>query len=691
MSHSTNHVHVKRRFGMSESLQILECTLRDGSYLIDYQFTAEDTYIISLGLEKAGFKLIEIGHGTGLGSSEAGKGVAAASDEEYLQAARAALSGTEAKFGMFFIPGIGRMRDLELAAEHGMSFVRIGTNVTEIEQAGPYIERAKNLGLLVSSNLMKSYAVPIEEFIRLAKKADEYGADIITVVDSAGGMFPDDIREYVCRLRDVSNKQIGFHGHNNLQFAIANTLEAIEAGSTIVDSSLQSMGRSAGNAQTEILVMVLEKRGYQTGIDPYRTLDLGERIIKPMMNRRQGVEDIDIVSGIAQFHSSFSEIIFKAAHEHGIDPRMLIIEVSEIERVRVTPELADETARRIKSRIRGGRTLYGIGADGGFIRRNKTGTPTEQLHFILDEIGSLSKKTGLDSVLSLTLSKSGKTVFPFIRKGSSMIIGNCEAASLEVLRSFLDYADGKVNWILLDESSHELRQSNLPGSVRKSMLSWYSEERAIYMSTIALVSQRRPRGKVLLLADEEFTAIMSLLLNRHGVSVITRSQLADLRKEKDKYIHAIASLDVIIALDAAHTEELSEHFLEDLRKEVAFYAIKPNAYGQDFLNSAIRRGFLFYRVDLRAGLAAELNLAVGTQKLMDSSGASEIEGISVVSGGIISPPGTIVLDSVKEPSMVIGVADGLGGLFSLETEMSYRSSVERVQKHIMENRYQAKY
>jgi len=130
----------------TRDISILDCTLRDGSYLIDYQFTAEDTYyIVSLGLQRAGFRFIEIGHGTGLGSCAAGKGRAAATDDEYLRAAKSALEGSKAKFGMFFIPGIGKMEDLETAAAYGMGFVRIGTDVVEVEQAKSYIEKAKSL------------------------------------------------------------------------------------------------------------------------------------------------------------------------------------------------------------------------------------------------------------------------------------------------------------------------------------------------------------------------------------------------------------------------------------------------------------------------------------------------------------------------------------------------------------------
>src|SRR5436190_22014718 len=116
---------------------ILEVTLRDGSYLIDFQFTSEDTANIAAALEGVGFRWIEVGHGLGLNASQAGKGMAAATDEEYMKAAAGAIE--TAKWGMFFIPRIGRGDDIRLAADHGMSFLRIGTNVTEADQAKPFI------------------------------------------------------------------------------------------------------------------------------------------------------------------------------------------------------------------------------------------------------------------------------------------------------------------------------------------------------------------------------------------------------------------------------------------------------------------------------------------------------------------------------------------------------------------------
>src|SRR5438477_5664451 len=108
------------------AVRILDCTLRDGSYVVDFQFTAEDTIVLLGALESAGVDLIEIGHGLGLNASAAGKGQAAATDEAYLQAAAETL--TRATWSMFLIPGIGRLEDLDLAAQYHMPLVRIGTN-----------------------------------------------------------------------------------------------------------------------------------------------------------------------------------------------------------------------------------------------------------------------------------------------------------------------------------------------------------------------------------------------------------------------------------------------------------------------------------------------------------------------------------------------------------------------------------
>lgn len=327
--------------------QILECTLRDGSYALDFQFTAEDTRKIAGTLDQLGFPLIEVGHGIGLGASRKNMGVAAATDEQYMIAANEVVRRGE--WGMFCIPGIADLEDIDLAAEHGMKFARIGTEVTEVESAEPFIARARWHGMRVFSNLMKSYTCEPHFFAKQASKAVGYGAQGIYVVDSAGGMLPAEIAAYIDVLRDTQpDVQLGFHGHNNLGMGVANSLYCASRGVDIIDTSLQGYGRSSGNTPTEQFIAALIRSGYEVHYDPVDVMQAGEELVRPLISDK-GHSSLDITAGLAMFHSSYMRRVLDAAKAHRVDPRRLILALCEHDRVNAPPELIERAAGEVKA------------------------------------------------------------------------------------------------------------------------------------------------------------------------------------------------------------------------------------------------------------------------------------------------------------------------------------------------------
>ena len=92
---------------------------------------------------------------------------------------------------------------------------------------------------------MKSYAMPPKEFARTARLTEQYGTDLLCIVDSAGGMLTHELEDYFAATRDATELSLGFHGHDNLGLANANSLRAVELGAEIIDTSLQGLGRSA--------------------------------------------------------------------------------------------------------------------------------------------------------------------------------------------------------------------------------------------------------------------------------------------------------------------------------------------------------------------------------------------------------------------------------------------------------------
>lgn len=307
-------------------MTILDTTIRDGSYAVDFKFSCRDVQDLVGKSSRIGIQYIEIGHGLGLNASSIEHGEALQTDEEYMTVARKAAGNS--KLGFFCIPGIARLEDIKNAKKHGMDFIRIGVPVTEYQKAKPFIEKCREECLEVFVNFMKSYIVSPAEFAKAAAELFNGGAECAYIVDSAGSMSAGEIGEYIDATRDLSEIKIGFHGHNNLGLAIENTLYCVKKGIEFIDCSFQGLGRSLGNASLEQVVMVMEKRGYPTGFDIPRVLEYGYSGLRNIV-REKLVNPLDYVCGYAGFHSSFLKDIYRCCNEKQVDPLRLIMAYSE--------------------------------------------------------------------------------------------------------------------------------------------------------------------------------------------------------------------------------------------------------------------------------------------------------------------------------------------------------------------------
>jgi 4-hydroxy 2-oxovalerate aldolase len=109
--------------------------------------------------------------------------------------------------------------------------------------------------------------------------------------------------------------------------AIANSLAAVRAGATILDGTARGFGAGAGNAQLEVLVAVLHKMGYETGIDLYKVLDLSDVAEKQVLKSIPIVRPTSIVSGMAGVVSTFSKHVERISVQYGVDPRDVFFEL----------------------------------------------------------------------------------------------------------------------------------------------------------------------------------------------------------------------------------------------------------------------------------------------------------------------------------------------------------------------------
>jgi 4-hydroxy 2-oxovalerate aldolase len=265
----------------------------------------------------------------------------------YLEFARKAAKNS--KIGVFFIPGIGNKEDIIKARDKGIDFIRIGQNIDKVMDCRSYAQFAKEQGLFVCINLMKSYGVKSYEFTQIVSEIDKWGvSDVIYLVDSAGCMLPGQVFEYIDRTKEKVQTPLGFHGHNNLTLAVANSLQAIAAGATYVDSCVRGMGRSAGNAQTEIMTYLLQQMNLlETNIDLYKLYDFANEVVAPLMLKKQGLTDEEIHIGVSKFHSSFMPLAEKTLLSYAVDKRKLIKRVSDINCINPSEELFVSSAKEL--------------------------------------------------------------------------------------------------------------------------------------------------------------------------------------------------------------------------------------------------------------------------------------------------------------------------------------------------------
>jgi 4-hydroxy 2-oxovalerate aldolase len=693
---------------------ILEVTLRDGSYLIDFQFTAEDTVVIASALEAVGFRWIEVGHGLGLNASQAGKGRAAATDEEYLEAAARALK--HARWGMFFIPGIGRDKDLHLAARYHMSFVRIGTNITEMDQAQPFFALAKELGFIVSYNAMKSYAISPAEFGRKAALARSWGADIFYLVDSAGGMYPDDVSEYLKAAKSESDIALGFHGHDNLSLVMANTLRAIECGVVLVDSSLQGMGRSAGNAITEVLVAILKQHGHLPDVDLKGTMDIGQGLILPLL-RQHGMDPMAITAGYARFHSSFAVKVQRYAQEYQVDVRDLIVRLCQEDQIsapdalleRLSEEIAAEKAPRVISF-----TPFHIGT-------NEVRGP-QALLSLLKEMRPRAVKFGKYSALNIVMGEEPQDqiiVSRNIQNTISHMIGSVTLTTNEQLLSVLDAVDGEVDVVLLDvdrkpffpDSPGQIAQNRL----KRSLLLTYLDSRvwvdAVDDQVVRLMGEVLDHFLLVIAGDHPKSRFLALRLAERRARVVIvnghaspeATPLLEMMRQfsfDPDYlsvtylnIHSSEATDCLTKARAVVVWPSGKPWfgLNEARHLMPGTFVLDAGIGSillDGLEEARRRESMLIRVNIWPSLAAALEAAHESARVCkESLGWEILAGVPVVAGGAMGQRGDVVVDSVRQPTRVIGIADGCGGvLFSYgpeEVEQVRRVSEEIIRRRVM--------
>jgi 4-hydroxy 2-oxovalerate aldolase len=622
---------------MNKKIEILDCTLRDGSYPVNYAYSISDTISICKSLETAGISNIEVGHGMGLGASSPKHGESMHSDLEYIAAAVDSVKSSS--IGVFAIAGLATPAQLREAGRAGIKFVRIGADVDKLDKTIDLLEYANELGLRASLNMMKTYAYTKEEVLRALTDLLHIEIETVSIVDSAGTMLPEQVTDYVEYLAKRIAPKIGFHGHNNLQLAVANSLSAAKAGASVVDATMRGIGRSSGNAQIEVLVPVLAKSGFDIDIN-YRHLSNFTDLFFQEPYPQYGIDGIELACGVSGLHSSFLPQLVDYANTNEIDLLELIDEITNDSLIEVSSSSLFSANQKIMENRNHRAT------QNHFVSSLESHSNLES---VVDRLESLARKFGKKSVMTFSNCGLELDQIKGITYYGDFVIGHAQV-SVSTMEDFLDNSLGQVGFLgvdvsLIEASSHQ--------SLQAESVFIYDEDQINALLISSLITNLKLESGL-------------VRVKMHGA--LTKSLLPNLTVQthsSNQYEETVTLITERIA-DPAILDQImkdSDHLVfirsEDIPENLEIFG-----------NSKVHR--------LESRRYFDANVVSLIESLKPSIFVNEIGHlgeIEIVSSGLVAPLGTVVVDSVQNPTCILGIASGHGTLLNQDRAANYARSL----------------
>ena len=605
-------------------VEILDCTLRDGSYVLNYNFNQFETSLISRLLFESGINYVEVGHGVGIGASlKNSQGQSFCTDEEYIEAANLVKINKLSKVGSFCFSSNISFDQLSSVKKSGLDFIRFGIDANSYKADLVYLNYCNKIGLKVFVNFVKSYSFSKKYLSKVSKILSNEGVDGAYIVDSAGGMLPNDVKNYVQEIKNNVNKNflIGFHGHNNLGLANANCLSAIEAGANIVDSSMMGMGRSSGNAITEMMIAILEREKIlKNKINLNIIFDLITNVILPIYPKKLYDEN-EILIGKSYFHSSLYSNLVSFCKKINVSPKLVMQNFSFKRKIKFNKKFEKEIIKKLNQSHK----LK--------LKENNDQPNIEYINFkSFEGISDLKKiiiaekfKKNCDVALTVCRTKKKYMQIKNIYSSNNIILGHIESPSsiidLKIISNF------SKDFIFFDKKINVNKKS-------KIKVFHYSEKKILDESVKDFIIYSKYNK--IISNNNKYNKVKKLNLNKKKLALfILDDSLKNTEKELQKIDY---KFDVLV--------------LGKLNNEITIFKKKYPLIQN------------FFKPNYEIYLCSEISKKISLQDhIRDNIGSLKLnKKIKLTSGGQIAVKGSVVVNSIKFPNKIIGISDGKGGL-----------------------------
>lgn len=260
---------------MSKQIIIYDTTLRDGSQTEGISFTVNDKVKIAERLDQLGVHYIE---GGWPGSNPKDKEFFAIAKKKKWKHAKIAAFGSTRRAKIKASDDINLKELIKSQAQtvtifgktwdmHVTDVIKttLDENLEMIADSVSFLKKKKREVFYDAEHFFDGYKSNPAYALKTLKAAQDAGASCIILCDTNGGTLPEEIRRIIADIKIHIKTPLGIHCHNDLGLAVANSITALEEGSTQIQGTFNGLGERCGNADLSTIIGILHtKKGLKT-------------------------------------------------------------------------------------------------------------------------------------------------------------------------------------------------------------------------------------------------------------------------------------------------------------------------------------------------------------------------------------------------------------------------------------------
>jgi len=341
------------------NIKILDCTLRDGGYINDWNFSDKNIDKIINALENANIDILECGY---LNDKE--KKDKDTTLFNKIEIINQKLSNKNKNISKVVMINFGDFDIDNLKHQNEALFdgIRLAFHKNKLKDALASAEKIISLGYKVYFQPMITKNYSDLEFLEMIAKVNTLDIYSFYIVDSFGSMSLAEFHKYLILVHNnlKSNVSLGYHSHNNMQLAFSNAISMCHMNmkrEIIIDASIYGIGRGAGNLNTELITDYLNQ-SYEKNYDTLPLLEIIDELLNSMMKKNPwGFSPAQFLSALFNCHPNYATYLINKNTNHIVSIKKILEKVPQEKKSSFDKEFTEKLYRdfilEAKSELKG--------------------------------------------------------------------------------------------------------------------------------------------------------------------------------------------------------------------------------------------------------------------------------------------------------------------------------------------------